>query len=789
MANLPEKNEFTAGVPLLEEGTPVKGGLDGPANSQAQVLANRTLYLKAQVEKAQQDLADHEQANDPHTQYLTKQEAIQLYLAQTTANQPNGYLQLDANGKIAAEQLALMSTKYLVVANLAERLAVTPNPELLIVAQADIDTLFYLNGGLDPKVESNWVKGQAATVSGVSRVFGRTGDITAEVGDYNADQINQTATREFVTPAQKTAWTGKQDALVSGVNIVTFKGKPLLGAGDINPTPDDLGCAAKTHKHTVADVTDFDSKSRDLLSKTLQSGSGISVIYDPETLKATIALSGDQNNGNGLTVVTRLGSTAGQSHSFLFDKPSNYNLLASVLKEEAGATNQVYTVDTFDAVSGTSYDTSSAVVFNGKLDLYAGETYTMALSGGFYRAQILADGVSVAIDATAGDVIIPTMSAATLPNGYVITESSAYSAGYAGWKAFNGNPTDPANRWSTSSGPTQWLQMQLPAARDVAAYTMQVRPDIQFGGIPATWTLSGSNDGSTWNVVDSRSNITWTAGEKKTFALSATVNYRYFRITITAVTGDTTLVTISGFNLLSPSSKAIIKGSDGKHYGVNNGTLTALNDDITQINFDASGFTQSGTIVAESLAGKLPITVISKNATKVSTKYVGKNQIAKMKLPVNGYQFARINSATLTATQTGNGKVRVAITRDNKNWLIHNGTAWVSIGTLDTSDASVTTLLNQGMTPAAFNAITTAQWTSLYDDVAQEPDAIGFAYALSAPTATDTANVDNVALNVNNASLWKNQTPAEVEIRWTRKSVFFKTISAGNYKFIYQTPV
>lgn len=50
MANLIEKNEWTAGIYQLEEEDPVLGGENGVDNLQAKQLANRTVYLKKQIE-------------------------------------------------------------------------------------------------------------------------------------------------------------------------------------------------------------------------------------------------------------------------------------------------------------------------------------------------------------------------------------------------------------------------------------------------------------------------------------------------------------------------------------------------------------------------------------------------------------------------------------------------------------------------------------------------------------------------------------------------------------------
>ncbi|ASU03477.1 putative carbohydrate binding protein [Erwinia phage vB_EamM_RisingSun] len=795
MKEITEVKEFTPIVPLLEPGDKVEGGDSGPSNAQAKALANRTAFLKDEQEKldqkvdnlgptdvgaeptgaVQQGVDAHKQEADPHTQYVRKD----------TANKPNGYLQLDDTGKLPAGVISTLSARYLTLATEAERLALTKAPDLTICAQVDNNTMYYLNANLDPSVKTNWITGQSAVVSGLISFHGRTGVVEPEAGDYDADDITETPTREFVTPQQKQSWSGKQDTLVSGVNIATFNGKSILGKQDLKPA--DIGCAETGHKHVPDDITGLNTRIQTVTGNALVAGSGAQVVFDPETGKTTIGISGS-SNGSGLTVITRNGSTAGQTHSFLLDKPSDYSLMAQVLKEEIGTTNQSYPVDSFDAASAQYYDMTSALTFNGVMQPYSGELYTLALNNGYYQSVIAADGVSLSIDATAGDLLIPTMTSDSVPSGYVITQSSSYNSSYMGWKAFNGNPTDPANRWSTTAGAPQWLQMQLPVATDVAAYVMQTRPDTQFGGIPAAWTLAGSNDGTTWTPVDSRSGITWTNSEKKTFTLANKVNYRYFRLTITAVTGNQDLVTVSLFNLMGPQGKAILKASDGHNYTAANGTLTQVSDDLSLIDFDTSGFSQSGTILASTLVGKLPITLVSKNPIKAQTRYLAKNQIAKMKVALNGYQWAKVNSAAVVSTQTGNGKVRIAVSRDNKNFFAWSGSAWVSLGILTNDDTSAITLINQGMSPATIAGLTSTQWMALFGGDTSEPDVLAFAYGLQVSSTTDVASLDSITLNVNNASLWKVQTPTEVEIRWNRKSVSFKTVTAGNYKFIYQTP-
>lgn len=78
MANLVENAEWVDGIYQLETTDLVEGGPDGVDNIQAIQLAKRTQFLKALILAAQNSLAGHEAAADPHPQYLTTSEGNSL---------------------------------------------------------------------------------------------------------------------------------------------------------------------------------------------------------------------------------------------------------------------------------------------------------------------------------------------------------------------------------------------------------------------------------------------------------------------------------------------------------------------------------------------------------------------------------------------------------------------------------------------------------------------------------------------------------------------------------------
>ncbi|MEH0874665.1 discoidin domain-containing protein [Pectobacterium cacticida] len=817
LPDMAETAEFTPTVKLMTTETPVLGydGTDiNPANWQAKALADRTQWLRDRLLNLSTRLvlsvngntgnvvvtysdvgadaagtADalmtaHLTALDPHTQYFDEKRGDTRYVQRSLANKSNGWLQLDASGKIPASMLTMLASRYVVVANQAARLALASSANLTICAQADIDQLFYLNGGANPAVVANWVAGQSATVSGVSSVFGRTGAVTAQNGDYDADKITETATRKFATPAEKTAWNAKQAALVSGTNIRSLFGNSLLGSGNLVPTPAQMGAAAAIHTHTTADITDYTQKTQQLITASLEAGQGVTLGQNPVNGKTIISASGGGGAGGGYIVVDRIGATAGQNHSFSFSSQSAFHLMAYALKEVAGATNQTYVVDEFNLNSEQKYNMTDAVIFDGSLNVYTGGTLELIDSGADYSINIKSGAKTLSIADADTTSIIPEMTANTSPAGYVISASSTYSMEFAEWMAFSASNS---SFWNSAVGPTvttpQWLRVDLPNAKLIGGYSIQNRLSSVISS-PRSWQFQGSNDGLIWDTLHSVENDTNNnAGATRYYRLSLNTAYLSYRILITASNADENYAVIQNIKLF-PRAYMLIRGNDNEWYTANNGVLENIgSDDFSR------GFSTSGVINDADMSGISPFTVHAQNQRSIKLTYTPYSQLAIQKSLLSSAAWGQINSASLAATQINNGFVRVAMTRDLINWHVWRGGAWVDIGSLSADTASATKLIADGMTPSDLNGINAAGWTQLFASNNGVPDYIAFAFALDiSDPATDVATIDRLTLNVNEASSWMLQTAAQVEIRWRTDSVTFRTVMAGNYKLAYQIP-
>ncbi len=102
MANLQESNIWESSIYQLETTDPVVGGVDGISNKQAKQLANRTSYLKAQIEDIKSNTSNFETTAHADKTYLTKSDFNKfipagIIIAHTTKSSLDGYLFCDGS--------------------------------------------------------------------------------------------------------------------------------------------------------------------------------------------------------------------------------------------------------------------------------------------------------------------------------------------------------------------------------------------------------------------------------------------------------------------------------------------------------------------------------------------------------------------------------------------------------------------------------------------------------------------------------------------------------------------
>jgi hypothetical protein len=124
-------------------------------------------------------------------------------------------------------------------------------------------------------------------------------------------------------------------------------------------------------------------------------------------------------------------------------------------------------------------------------------------------------------------------------------------------KAFDLNA---GSKWLSSA--ISWLQYDFGAgvSQTIKRYTVTSANDLPARD-PKDWQLLGSNDGSTWTTLDTRSNQSFaTRFEAETYSIASPGAYRYYRLNVTANGGDSS-TQLSELGLFTDQGRTIANGT------------------------------------------------------------------------------------------------------------------------------------------------------------------------------------------------------------------------------------
>lgn len=123
---------------------------------------------------------------------------------------------------------------------------------------------------------------------------------------------------------------------------------------------------------------------------------------------------------------------------------------------------------------------------------------------------------------------IPTMTSNTSPSG--IVSASSETVGYEAWRLFD---ADEVSHWRNGSGTTfpHFIQYRFNEKKYIVEYSIKISSSTDY--YPVMWKFEASNDGSTWITLDSQTGITnWSSLEEKSFSISNSNLYEYYRLNI-----------------------------------------------------------------------------------------------------------------------------------------------------------------------------------------------------------------------------------------------------------------
>lgn len=155
------------------------------------------------------------------------------------------------------------------------------------------------------------------------------------------------------------------------------------------------------------------------------------------------------------------------------------------------------------------------------------DTESWSSVNGDFAVEVKMDRVEV--DST-GSVTTPFSGDAT-------SSVAAFAASAETEAASRAGDGLPLTNWlDSATAAPQWLRYDFGVTKTVKRYRITSAATGSTGGValdPMDWTVEGSQDASSWTVLDTRTNETFgNRGETREFKMASTGAYRYYRINV-----------------------------------------------------------------------------------------------------------------------------------------------------------------------------------------------------------------------------------------------------------------
>jgi alpha-mannosidase len=227
--------------------------------------------------------------------------------------------------------------------------------------------------------------------------------------------------------------------------------------------------------------------------------------------------------------------TIGKSYSFMSVNAANV-ILSVVKKAEDTGDFVIRMYETQGATANPTVTLPGNITSISETNLLEENSGTPSYSANTFSTAMTAYQIKT-FKASFGGTTPPAASGKGVSRctGGTITASGENTPNEGKDRAFDGNFS---TKWLVKTA-TGWIQYYLPTSYVIKKYSITSGNDTPTRD-PKNWTFKGSNDGSTWTTLDTRTNVTFSDRfVKQTFSITNSTAYRYYRLDISANNGDT----------------------------------------------------------------------------------------------------------------------------------------------------------------------------------------------------------------------------------------------------------
>jgi hypothetical protein len=177
--------------------------------------------------------------------------------------------------------------------------------------------------------------------------------------------------------------------------------------------------------------------------------------------------------------------------------------------------------------------------------------------------------------------IIPNMTSFTTPEGLAF--ASNYQTNAEPWRAFDGTST---GIWASSTANSGSVGYQFTSPKNIKRYAWRAAPTVT--ALPSRWTFEGSNDNTTYTVLDTVTASLAAEAVYTSALLANTASFSYYRMNISAVNTLGTAINLRELEMTESTSSAT-GGASGGAYNFNTADVSAsITSTITPISLVAN---------------------------------------------------------------------------------------------------------------------------------------------------------------------------------------------------------
>jgi hypothetical protein len=200
----------------------------------------------------------------------------------------------------------------------------------------------------------------------------------------------------------------------------------------------------------------------------------------------------------------------------------------------------------------------------------------------------------------------------------------------------------------TFNSATPWVRYDLPQPAKVAYYTLT---SGSAAGDPAAWSLEGSDDGTHWTTLDTRSGQTFTDRQQtEDFAVARPGDYRNYRLVITANSGTVT-TTLSEIQFLTLGNVPAVPFTDPEAAEPTGGVAVKSGESV-QVTVGAQNITDQAEQVTWSATAPAGVTVSAPASFTAPADAKG-TTTATITAPATGGSYPVVFTLTLLALTPG----------------------------------------------------------------------------------------------------------------------------------------